>query len=99
MTTLPSWWSGVGGPSLIVVFIAVGVLAVLIGILILLRGLRVAPASRPATMSRLKKRKIGEKPNIFDLPIAYEQGRLGRENVANWDDIIVSTKLLISPRF
>lgn len=92
----PSWWSGVGGPALIVVFTAVGVLALCVVVFLIMRTLRLRQLRDdeeeygPVTVSRLRKRKLGPKPQIFELPLACQRGD-GKENVAKWADMMVST--------
>ena len=96
-------WDGAGGPALVVVFIAVGLLAVLLGILLIVRGRRLTfgdddddedeeETYGPIFMNRLRKRpKLGPKPKIFDLPIAY--GPDGKGDVAKWTGIVVRHSL------
>ena len=91
VNTLPSWWSGVGGPALIVVFVAVGLLAAIIAVLMILHATRVLPVNGPVTVTRLRKKKLGEKPKLYDLPLAYGEGGFKGGSTTGWDGIMVST--------
>lgn len=92
-----SWWSGAGGPALIIVFTALGLLTLCVMLLVLLRGLRHRPYEDEeeddygsVVVSRLRKRRPVERPKIYELPIAYYKGGEGKENVADWESIMVS---------
>ena len=97
-------WSGAGGPALVVVFIAVGLFAALLAIMLMVRYRRIRidddddddeeHGYGPLTVNRLRKRpKLGPKPKIFELPIAYGQGGSKKEDVVKWTGIVVSCHL------
>ena len=46
----------------------------------------------PLTVSRLRKRKPGARPKIFELPIAHDDAGKGKETVAEWEGIMVCFK-------
>lgn len=95
-----TFWTGVGGPALIVVFVAIGVLCVLVALVLMVRHRHMQLLAAyegegeeidygPLTVRRLRKRpKLGPKPRIFELPVAYEKEGLSQESVASWNGIV-----------
>ncbi|GJE85187.1 hypothetical protein PsYK624_012650 [Phanerochaete sordida] len=90
-----SFWSSAGGPALVVILVAIGLLSIMIALLLLVRHRHIRFLDDddfdfgPLNVNLLrKKQKLGPKPQIFELPYAYEKYDHSKENVAQWTGIV-----------
>lgn len=100
-----SFWSGAGGPALVVILVAICLLTTLLVALLVVRHRRLQFDDDdfefdygPLTVNRLRKRKFGPKPKIFELPIAYEKEDYEKGEVERWTGIVVSYHLVCHRR-
>jgi len=101
-----SFWDGVGGPALVVILVAVGLLSSLLGVLLLLRHRRLQFDDNdddefeygPLTVNRLRKRRLGPKPKIFELPIAYEKEDYEKMDVEKWTGIVPISAVFVAEK-
>ncbi|EKM57605.1 uncharacterized protein PHACADRAFT_251315 [Phanerochaete carnosa HHB-10118-sp] len=100
-----SFWSGAGGPALVVILVAIGLLTTLLVALLVVRHRRLQFDDDdfdfdygPLTVNRLRKRKFGPKPKIFELPIAYEKEDYEKGDIERWTGIVPLSAVFVAEK-